>query len=119
MTEELIQKKLNLLRAKNRDLYDIRGKEYGRPEWDALAYLERALLSIHNFRVFQEKDLGKILNGIALTGIDMRSFGSSTSPLARQAAELMSYYRMSARLKFLQDQTKWSSLLEAAYKEEH
>lgn len=118
MSEELIKRKLDLLRAENRDLYDIRNKEYGRPEWDAFAYLERALLAIHNFHIFQEKDLGRIFNGIALTGIDMRSFGSSTSPLARQAAEMMSYYRTAARLKFLEEQTKWSKLLEAAYKEE-
>ena len=119
MTEQLIQAKLDMLRAENRSLYDIRGKQYDRPEWAAFAYLERALLSLHNINIFQEKDLGKIFNGIALTGIDMRSFGSSTSPLARQAAEMMSYYRTGVRLKFLQEQTKWSRLLEAAYDEEN
>ena len=118
MTEDLIMRKINSLRNNYEALRDFRGKEYGRPEWDALAYLERALLAVRGFHIFQEKDLGKIFNGIALTGIDMRSFGSSTSPLARQAAELMSYTRTAIRLKFLEDQRQWSRLIDAAMKEE-
>ena len=118
MTEDLILRKIKELRGKNEALRDFRSKEYGRPEWDALAYLDRALLAVRGFHVFQEKDLGKIFNGIALTGIDMRSFGSSASPLARQAAELMSYTRTAMRLRFLEDQREWSRLLDAAMKEE-
>ncbi len=48
----------------------------------------------------------------------MRSFNSSSSPLARQMGDAMNRFRTAVRLKFVEEQREWSRLIDAAYKEE-
>lgn len=115
--EEEILSRIRRLKRENVELYDIRDKGYGNSKWDAFAYLSRALLSAKNLYISQEKDLGKIFNGMSLTGIDATSFNSSTSPLARQLGELTSRFFMEARMKFVDEQFEWSKALAEAEEE--
>lgn len=120
MTRETIKNRIDKLQAASKNLWDLRDKSYKSDDrWVAYAYLRKAMLALEGFNVFQENDIGTVLQGINPTGIKMRSFNSSSSPIARQMGELMSRFRTAVRLQFIQEQFTWSKLLDAAYKEEN
>lgn len=118
LTREYLIQQMHLLQDSNKKLYNLEKGDYNDPEWIAYAYINRALLALEGINIFQEKDLGKVLQGINLTGINMRSFNSSESPVARQMGDLLSRFNTGVRLEFVKEQFTWSKLLDAAYKEE-
>ena len=115
--EEEIESRIRRLKAENLELTDIRDKGYGTNKWDAFAYLSRALLSAKSIFVSQEEDLGKLFNGIALTGIEASSFNNSSSAIAKQLAEVTSRFFMEARMQFYDEQFEWSKALAEAEEE--
>ncbi len=117
ITENYILDRIENLKKFDKHLRDFRKKDNSDPIWNAYAYLRKALLSLNKINMFQEKDLGSVLQGINTTGIRMRSFNSSSSPLARQMGEVMANFRSAVRLEFVNKQFTWSKLLDAAYKE--
>ncbi len=98
------------------DLRDI--KSYDSDIKKAYAYINKALLSLEKINIFQENDLGSIIKGINLSGINMRSFNESKSALARQMGDLIMRFNTGVRLEFVKEQFEWSKLIDAAYKEE-
>lgn len=118
ITRETLLERIDALQSADKRLKDLRKGAYTDDDsWTAYAYLRKALLYLEGINIFQEKDLGAVLQGINLTGIKMRSFNDSNSALARQMGELMSRFRTAVRLQFVQEQFEWSKLIDAAYKE--
>lgn len=119
LTRESIKNRIDKLQAASGNLWDLRDKNYKNDDrWVAYAYLRKAMLVLDGFNIFQENDIGAVLQGINPTGIKMRSFNSSNSPIARQMGELMSRFRTAVRLQFIKEQFTWSKLIDAAYKEQ-
>ena len=105
---------------KDRKLSDFRKINYLSDDSNiqkAYAYINRALLAVEKINIFQENDLGSVLRGINLSGINMRSFNESKSALARQMGDLIMRFNTGVRLEFVKEQFKWSKLIDAAYKE--
>lgn len=118
LTRETLLERIDSLQYAERKLRDLRKGDYQDESWTAYAYLRRALLYLEGINIFQERDLGAVIQGINLTGIKMRSFNDSNSALARQMGELMARFRTAVRLEFVKQQFTWSKLIDAAYKEE-
>lgn len=84
----------------------------------AHAYINKALLALEKINIFQENDLGSVIRGLNLAGINMRSFNESKSALARQMGDLIMRFNTGVRLEFVKEQYTWSKLIDAAYKAE-
>lgn len=118
LTRESLIKLMHMLQRSDDSLKNINTISYDTDAGVAYTYINRALLSLEGINIFQEEDLGSILKGINLAGINMRSFNESKSPLARQMGDLISRFNTGVRLEFIKEQYTWSKLIDAAFKEE-